>query len=182
MLVDEKSRSIAFRAEYAQRSHFCEVFERDMDALYRLAFLLTTNHQDAERCFVASMDEAFQQKAVFKDWTRTWIKRCLIRTAIRIASPTSAQISEKRQLWSAQSATAPDCEIDAITRLAPLERFVFVMSVLERYSAWDCSVLLGVNTAKVAAAQSRSLRHLANPATFFPWAEASSPHSMQVIV
>ena len=34
-------------------------------------------------------------------------------------------------------------EVSAILELAHLERFVFVMSVLERYSDHDCSILLG---------------------------------------
>ena len=33
----------------------------------------------------------------------------------------------------------PLAEVSAILELAPLERFVFVMSVLERYSEHDCS-------------------------------------------
>jgi len=180
MLRNEKSRPVNFQADYAQRSHFCEVFEQDMDALYLLAFLLTANHQDAESCFASTLDEAFQQKTVFKDWARTWVRRCLIRAAIRIACPTSSKTTATREFWGdTQDLIARNGEIDAVTRLAPLERFVFVMSVLERYSTWDCSLLLGVSTKKVVTAQLRALRRLPNPATFFVGAEIS-PHRMQV--
>jgi hypothetical protein len=46
-----------------------------------------------------------------------------------------------------------ECGIDTVTKLSPFERFVFVMSVLERYSHWDCSLLLGCSMNKVAQAR-----------------------------
>jgi hypothetical protein len=42
--------------------------------------------------------------------------------------------------------------------LAPLERFVFVMSVLERYSDRECSLLLYCMVKDVIDARSRSLQ------------------------
>jgi hypothetical protein len=52
-----------------------------------------------------------------------------------------------------------DAEV-AVTQLPLLERFVFVMSVLERYSTWDCSLLLGCSMKKVAQARQRALSGL----------------------
>jgi len=40
------------------------------------------------------------------------------------------------------------------------ERFVFVMSILERYSYWDCSRLLECSMKKVAQARIGALRQL----------------------
>ena len=41
---------------------------------------------------------------------------------------------QKRDLWSAeQHENEKPCEIDSVTRLPSFERFVFVMSILERY-------------------------------------------------
>jgi hypothetical protein len=51
-------------------------------------------------------------------------------------------------------------DIAAILELRPFERFVYVMSVLERYSDQDCSVLLGCARRDVVAARSRALQQV----------------------
>jgi len=90
---------------------------------------------------------------------RFHIKRTLIKNAIAILSPPSAVGNEKRDSWSGGRHKAlGDYQIDALTRLPPLERFVFVMSVLERYSDGECSLLLGCSTRNVAKARMRALR------------------------
>src|ERR1039458_10270635 len=88
-----------FRAEYAASADFCQVFENNTSQLYLLAFLLTANHTDAERCFVATIDAAFKEHTVFKGWARSWVKRTLIKNAIQIASPLSRRGTGKRDLW-----------------------------------------------------------------------------------
>ena len=47
-----------------------------------------------------------------------------------------------------------------MTKLAPLERFMFVMSILERHSHSDCALLLGCSKNKVAEARTTALRRL----------------------
>jgi len=144
-----------------------------MKPLYLLAFLLTANHQDAEKCFAAAVDEALEEPVVFKEWAESWIKRSLVRNAIGIASPASIRSGGKRDLWNRGQEEAPGHnEIDAVTQLAPLERFVFVMSILERYSIWDCSLLLGCSMKKVVQARMRALRRRSNPDARFPELEA----------
>ena len=145
---------------YAQHSDFCAVFEKGIKPLYLLAFLMTANHKDAEQCFVSTVEEAFKEQAVFKGWERSWVKRRLIKNAIQIASPASAR-SAKRDSWEPHQREAHRYDaIDAVTKLVPLERFVLVMSILERYSAWDCSLLLGCSIKNVAVARMRALRRL----------------------
>jgi hypothetical protein len=51
-------------------------------------------------------------------------------------------------------------EVRAILDLAPLERFVFVMSVLERYSDNDCSTLLGCARRDIATLRTRAMQQL----------------------
>jgi hypothetical protein len=48
--------------------------------------------------------------------------------------------------------------IDCVTRLAPLERFVFVVSVLEHYSDRECSLLLNCTVKDVMDARSKALQ------------------------
>jgi hypothetical protein len=54
----------------------------------------------------------------------------------------------------------------ALLQLEPFERFVYVMSVLERYSDLDCSVLLGCARRDVIAARMRALQPLEMQSTF----------------
>ena len=181
MFAIQKAQTANPQAGYAQREDFCEVFEKNMEGLYKLAFLLTANREDAERCFVSAINESFQQTRVFKDWAFTWVKRCVIRTAIEMVFPGKTAQGQRRQLWSAtRGAPATEGELEAVTRLAPLERFVFVMVVLERYSVWDCALMLGVSMKSVASAQIRALRVLPSPEQFAAGAEARQAVGQQV--
>ena len=62
--------------------------------------------------------------------------------------------------------TRPDIrrQLEAIMKLPPLERFVFVMSVLEGYSYQDCSILLGCPRQRIIAARELDLEQLASGA------------------
>ena len=173
----EKVETASFRADYAKHADFCELFEREMKPFYLLAFLLTANHQDAEKCFAAAVAEALEEPVVFKEWAESWVKRSLVRNAIGIVSPASPRSGDNRNLWNRGQNEAPgDNEIDEVTQLAPFERFVFVMSILERYSIWDCSLLLGCSMKKVIQARMRALRRRSNPDARFPEVEAPVSH------
>jgi DNA-directed RNA polymerase specialized sigma24 family protein len=96
-------------------------------------------------------------------------------------SPASTRSGGNRDLWNrGQEQTSGDNEIDAVTQLAPLERFVFVMSILERYSIWDCSLLLGCSMKKVVQARMRALRRRSNPDARLPELEAPVSHYVAV--
>ncbi len=180
MLRFRKPEIAAFRADYAMSADFCAVFEKDMKPLYLLAFLLTANHNEAQHCFALTVEDAFKKPAVFKEWAQSWVKRSLIEHAIDIVSPASARTGEKHDLWSAHQSHG-EGEIDAVAKLGPLERFVFVMSILERNSNWDCALLLGCNTNKVAQARRQALRRLPDLASaLFLRAETRSVHGLEV--
>jgi hypothetical protein len=154
-----KPKIPTFRGDYATPVDFCNMFRNDTKRLYLLAFLLTTNHKESEQCFVSTVEKAFKEQAVFKEWARSWIKRTLIENAIEIVSPALPRNGQRRELWSAgQRETQKECEIDGVTKLAAFERFVFVMSILERYSNWDCALLLGCSMIQVAQARMKALR------------------------
>jgi len=61
---------------------------------------------------------------------------------------------------------AEQVETAAVLQLEPFERFVYVMSVLERYSDLDCSVLLGCARRDVIAARIRGLQQIEMQSTF----------------
>jgi DNA-directed RNA polymerase specialized sigma24 family protein len=154
----EKLKTADSRSESANRPDFCEVLEQELKPLYLLAFLLTANHKAAEQCFDATVEQALYEPALLKDGVRSYIKRSLIRNAIVMLSPPSAPNHAKRDLWTAVPHKAVgDDEIGGVTQLPPLERFVFVMSVLERCSDGECSLMLGCGTRNVAKARMRAL-------------------------
>jgi hypothetical protein len=163
-----KPRIASFRAEYAKQVDFCDVFKSDTKPLYLLAFFLTANHKESEQCFVSTVEDAFKERAVFKEWARPWVRRKLIENAIEIVLPRSARNDQKRDLWSAgQRGTQRGCEIDRVTKLATFERFVFVITILERCSNLNCSLLLGCSMDKIVQARLRALRQLTGHSSLF---------------
>ena len=162
---------------YATRADFAEVFENDFEPLYRLAFLLTANHVDAERCFAAAIEDVFEKSVVLKDWARSWIKRSLIKNAIRIVFPESP-MHEDRNLWSETPDSDP--EVSALTLLPPIERFVFVMVMLEGYSIRECSVLLNCSVERVRHARIDALQRL--PLLHQPFAREKAPQLEMALV
>jgi len=145
----------------ATREDFCRLFEADMKPLYLLAFLLTANHAQAEKCFVAGIDDAARGNTVFKHWARSWARRAVIKNAIRAVAPASQSLQGRRGLWDGTEESSAALAINTIAQLEPLPRFVLVMSVLERYSNRECSLLLGCTTGDVVEARNCALRKLA---------------------
>jgi DNA-directed RNA polymerase specialized sigma24 family protein len=172
MARSDEPKIVNFRTDYASRADFCEVLERDLKPLYLLAFLLTADHNKAEQCFIATVEQALDRPAVFKEFARSWIKRSLINRAIGVVCPTSASSTEIRDLWTTRESSAGgEDEINAVTQFPPLERFVFVMSILESYSDWECSLLIGCTTKDVAEARRRALRKISGSVGLIPRVE-----------
>jgi hypothetical protein len=51
-------------------------------------------------------------------------------------------------------------DLEAVLSLNDFERFVFVLSVLDQYSDWDCAVLLGCSVDDVRNARTLALGRL----------------------
>jgi len=147
---------------YATQDEFCRIFAEDENALYLLAYLLTTDTLKAEQCVVAGLEDSIQGNPVFKEWVRSWSKRMIIKNAIQMVSPALGQVNGAPHV-SDSDALGLDLEdsLAAVLQLAPLERFVFVMSVLESYSLQECAILLNCTKQDIAIAQARALQHAA---------------------
>jgi DNA-directed RNA polymerase specialized sigma24 family protein len=153
---------------YATRIEFCRVFAENMDNLHLLSFLLTADLAKAEECFVSGLENCVEGTYVFRDWARYWARRTIIQNAIRMLAPsknhsTVADVTSDAVGCSAGRTQDTDYAIARILRLEHFERFVFVMSVLEKYSDQDCSVLLGCSRQDVGETRMRALLHLAEP-------------------
>ena len=161
MLGYEKKRNAEFSRRYATRADYCRIFQEDMRPLYLLSFMLTANHARAEQCYVEGIENAVNGNPVFKEWARSWSKRSVIQNAIRLVFAESIPSEIRDTCHEPRHKSRADCVIENVTRLAPLERFVFVMSVLERYSDRECSLLLNCTVKDVIDARLRALQTLA---------------------
>jgi DNA-directed RNA polymerase specialized sigma24 family protein len=154
--------------QYATQADFCQVFDQHMNSLYLLSFLLTADREKAEQCFVSGLEDSVEGNKVFREWARSWAGRMIIQNAVKMINPQPIARNSGLQVVSINSndKTLPTepVEIAAVLALPSFDRFVFVMSVLERYSDQDCSVLLGCARRDVIAARTRALRQIGSAA------------------
>lgn len=146
---------------YASGGDFCRIFAEQTDELYQLSFLLTADHEKAEQCFVSGWENSAKGNRVFKEWARSWARRVVIQCAIRVINPSPMEEgASSSSSGSGNTLPVEHREIAAILALRPFDRFVYVMSVLERYSDQDCSVLLDCVPRNVMAARIRAFQQI----------------------
>ncbi len=156
-----EAKRITGPTPYANRGDFCRIFYEETGSLYRLSFLLTADCDKAEQCFVSGLDDSLKGNRVFKEWARSWARRAIIQNAVRVINPRPMVKNAPLSFDSTgKTLAAEQVEIAAILELAPFERFVFVISVLEHYSEHECSVLLGCPRRDVIAARIRALQQI----------------------
>jgi hypothetical protein len=103
---------------------------------------------------------------VFREWARSWAQRTMIQNAVRMFGPRANRSAATTvaggpincRFGQTQEA---DAAIASILGLEDFERFVSVMSVLEKYSDQDCSVLPGCSRQEVRETRMRALEHVA---------------------
>jgi hypothetical protein len=162
--------------EYAASSDFCHIYVEQMNSLYLLSLLLTADPQMAERCFLSGFDESVSNNSVFKGRAHLWARRSIIFRSIRLLCPRPHDENESNEtrplpLHEKAPGKVPGkipAEVLAypsfarIVGLNSFERFIFIMSVLEKYSDQECSLLLGCFRRDVINARTSAIRHLAN--------------------
>jgi DNA-directed RNA polymerase specialized sigma24 family protein len=163
-MAKANSREHPSPGPYATAADFEQIFMQDMSGLYLLAFLLAGSRDGAEKCFVNGVAESVRGYRVFKEWARSWARRTIILSAIRLFEPRRNSETAKPDPLTARTIDKlpleSQKEVSAILQLPSFERFVFVMSALERYSERECSILLGCGPREVTAARTRALRQL----------------------
>jgi hypothetical protein len=147
---------------YASGADFRSLFPAGMNELYQLSFLLTADREKAKQCFVAGLEDSVKSNRVFEEWARSWAARAIVQNAIR-------ELKRPNRANSFSFATAlpyigersgnedTHIELEAVLALENFERFVFVMSVLERYSEHDCTFLLGCTRREIEEARNRAI-------------------------
>jgi hypothetical protein len=152
--------------DYATVEDFRSVFAESVDELYQLSFLLTADHDKAEQCFVGGLEDSAKENHVFKEWARSWAKRVIIQNAIRELKPrpltTSFSLAPPPHAFPLASDQGRHFEVDQVLALRDFERFVFIMSVLERYSEHECSLFLSCSPQIIREARAMAIADLMN--------------------
>lgn len=147
---------------YATTEDFRQVFTDNLDGLYRLALLLTGDTEKAEQCFVQGIEDCVDSNLVFKEWALAWAKRAIVQNAVRSVQP-SPKDKESPVAGVAKSNpdlpefVLPHFNLSSVLTFETFERFVFVLSVLDRYSEQECAALLGCSVEDVRKARNRAL-------------------------
>lgn len=142
--------------EYAACDDFCKIFTENLNALYQLCLLLTGDQEKAEQCFVITLDDAFNATNVFREFALSWAKRAVIKSAIHALQPHPGDAAD-----SILASPQDHSVMENLSALDDFERFVFVMSVLERYSERECALLLVCSLPDIRIARTRALALLA---------------------
>src|SRR5215831_9243670 len=163
MLSNRRDGFFSRASEYASVQDFWRIFHQDMNVLYWLARTLTDNEREAEQCFVAAVEECIGGNSVFEEWARSWSRRVVIKSAIRLASPrpnaTRGAAPGAIQMSEKPGAQAEAAQV-ALSNLRPFDRFVFVMTVLEGYADRDCVTLLECSARDLIKARFRAVRQI----------------------
>lgn len=163
-IVRENRKQIVSAGPYATAADFKQIFCEDVNSLYLLSLLLTGDPEKAEQRFVEGIGESTKENRVFKEWARSWARRTIIQSAIRLIGPRERSVTAIRTADVARVMEKVPMvlhpEVFAILELAPFERFVFVISVLERYSDNDCSILLSCARRDIVTARTHAMQQL----------------------
>ena len=143
-------------AEYVTAEEFCEIFRRDMKPLYTVALLLTASPEKAEQSFVDALDDC-RRARVFRNWEQSWSRLAVIESAMRIVKPLQTKGFAYEKENALESDPGVKSGILPIFRLNGFDRFVFVLSVLGRYSVRDCAILLKCAWREVDEARRRAI-------------------------
>ena len=140
--------------EYATRSDFCHIYVEQVNSLYLLSLLLTADPQKAEQCYLSGFEESVSNNSVFKERAPSWARRSIIIHAIRLLCPRPSHEDELNEARLSQWIGEVPAEARAypnfarIVGLHSFERFVFIMSILEKYSDQESRLPLAGNIDK----------------------------------
>jgi hypothetical protein len=97
------------------------------------------------------------------EWAHLWARRAVIKYAIQMIRPVPEHPDSLPFIrLEGRITPAENSPFAAIVALGAFERFVFVMSVLERQSDEDCSSLLGCSRRDIRIARTMAVQCLAN--------------------
>jgi hypothetical protein len=145
--------------------YFVDTFTEQLDSLYLLSLLLTSDKAKAEECFACAMQDCVDGIGVFKGWELSWARQAVIKHAIQMIKPMPEHVESLSSLsLELADTSAENNSFAAIVSLAAFERFVFVMLILERRSDLECAILLRSSREDITIARSLAFKRLATDA------------------
>jgi hypothetical protein len=146
---------------YATAASFIEIFNEEMHSLLLLSILLTADPEKGEQCFVGALEECLHGMDVFMEWARLWARRAIVKRAIKLVKPAPEQARRQSSTTFQCHLTSVDANfIGAIFKLGAFERFVFIVSLLERQFDENCSALLSCRRHDIQLARVQALKSL----------------------
>lgn len=164
---------------YASPEDFCAIFVQDMDSLYSLALVLTGSHETAHQCYLASLDDCRTGSAVFWECASAWSRRAVIKNAIRLVVPGSGNADGAPAAVLEAIADQMAAPARSVLQLNALDRFVFVISVLEGYTLRECAALLDCSARQAEQARVHALQQIAGDNRVLAPGPYDSTHSKQ---
>lgn len=151
------------RGEYASKEEFAGVFVLERASLQRLALMLTANKEVANQCLIRALRECIASSSVFKGWALNWARRVVIRNAISLILDRGIQsfvnangdADNGLMAFTQGDTLSALAEFELVLDLPDVERFVFVICVLEGYSPHDCALLLGRSPREIDEVRKR---------------------------
>ena len=148
---------------YAAGTEVWNILTDEMHRLYLLSFLLTADLDKAGRCFFSGMGECEEEIGAFMAWAQARAQRKILKHAIWMIMPAPGRTDDFSVAPHKRSAASGKTNLlGAILGLNAFERFVYVMSVLEKQSDDVCSTLLTCSRRDVMIARALALERLAN--------------------
>jgi len=142
-------------------AHFVRRVSEQMQSLQLLSLLLTGDPTRAEKCFIAAIDEYAEQDGAFVEWGQLSARRAVCRHAVKIMQPAP----DRTDVLTADCCKG-DVEMTGsspfggILSLDTLERFVYVITVLEGQPDRDCADLLRCTPRDVEIGRAIAVMHL----------------------
>ena len=172
--------AVLARARQGDSEAFRALVERHSRQVFRLAFRMTGNEQDAEDVVQESFLRAYRQLGRFESRANfgTWLYRIAANCALDVletkrarraqfcveslddVAATTPPAAEPGPERLAQSAEIRSRVAAAMERLSPLERAAFTLRHHEGQSIDDISRLLGLRTSAAKHAVFRAVRKL----------------------
>ncbi|MBZ5573584.1 MAG: hypothetical protein LAO09_17090 [Acidobacteriia bacterium] len=147
------------------------VFSRNREDLEWLANFIIGDEKIAEACVVDACAQAESENSSLQEWSSTWASMSTIRSAAQVQQQRIAQLSSAYMQWGCihggHTALSSDwCDIlleessVVFARLDVFCRFALVICGLEKRSANEAALLLGVDPASVKGAYCSAIKCL----------------------
>jgi hypothetical protein len=152
--------------DYATASEFCQIFSKNMEALYTLALALTGDKAAAEQCLMLALEECKKTASVFKQWAHSWSRLAVIESAIRLVRPSANDVAGAVSVVSEEVIEKSGPAAVHVSKMRAFDRFTFVLTVLDRYSVRDCAILLKCRPQEIKRARQRAMEYFAKAANY----------------